>query len=331
MKKTVFWALKAIAGGIIAFLILTLFCAFYYNVPVHSTTQDGSTDYHWEQNKFYSRGTEGFAWGKTNNEGYVNPYDYHEGMDVDVLIMGSSHMEGYNVAIKENTASQLSKLLEDETVYNLGVSAHNFLTCANNLEKALEKYKPQKYVVIETRTLLFSESQLEKTIEGTFEELPSHSGGIVGVFQKIPLFRLLYTQLSNWIETSTKKAPATNQQPLSEISNEDLYKSLLNKLSQTAKEHDVKLIILYHSELSIDPKSGTAISKDSELAQQFAAYCQDAEIEFVNATERFIDEYNENSILPHGFINTSVGKGHLNKHGHRFIAEELFKVMGGEE
>ena len=32
----------------------------------------------------------------------------------------------------------------------------------------------------------------------------------------------------------------------------------------------------------------------------------------------------ENHILPHGFSNTSVGSGHLNKEGHAMVAEAIY-------
>ena len=38
-------------------------------------------------------------------------------------------------------------------------------------------------------------------------------------------------------------------------------------------------------------------------------------------------EYNQNYILPHGFINSSIGNGHLNKYGHKMLAEELYKII----
>lgn len=180
------WLLKASVGGALAFAILTSFCLLYYNIPVHFSTAEGATDYSWERNKFYSRGTEGFALGKTNNEGYVNSFDYHEGMNIDVLLMGSSHMEGYNVSMSNSTSAQLASLLGDDVVYNIGVSGHTFLRCCDNFEAALEKYKPQKYVVIETYSLAFSDLELEQAINGTVEDLSSHTDGLIGMLQKKP-------------------------------------------------------------------------------------------------------------------------------------------------
>ena len=52
MKPFFKWLLKAFVSGILACVILTLFCVFYYNLPVHSSTADGATDYSWEKINF---------------------------------------------------------------------------------------------------------------------------------------------------------------------------------------------------------------------------------------------------------------------------------------
>ena len=313
----------------LAFAILTSFCLLYYNLPARSPAIGGATDHAWEKNKFYSRGTEGFALGQTNNEGYINSYDYQDGMNIDVLVMGTSHMEGYNVAMDENAAYQLDLLLEDDVVYNIGMSGHNFLTCTQNFEAAIEKYNPQKYVVMETTAVSYSVDKLQKAVDGTIEEISSNTDGILGLLQKIPLLRLLYSQFSNWKSTSAPNKSNSNSQNQSESDCEDLYLSLLNNLAQTAKAHDVQLIIFYQSNVYIDPETGLAVIKDAESIQRFASYCEKSGIQFVDMSERFATEYNQNRILPHGFANTSVGQGHLNKYGHRMVAEELSKIMGG--
>ena len=68
-KRIIYGICKVLSAGLVAGIILTAFCFLYYNVPVHVKCEDKTTDYVWEKNKFYSRGTEGFAMGKTNNEG----------------------------------------------------------------------------------------------------------------------------------------------------------------------------------------------------------------------------------------------------------------------
>ena len=98
MKKISAWILKALAAGLAALLLLNIWCYFYYNVPVHYTNETGATEYRWESNKFYRKGTEGFAFGRTNNEGFNNLSDYEPGQEIEILLMCSSHMEGMNTA-----------------------------------------------------------------------------------------------------------------------------------------------------------------------------------------------------------------------------------------
>ena len=95
-KRFFLWLGKAAVAGILAFLLLSLFCFFYSNIPIHYTNPTGSTEYRWEAGRFYSRFTEGFALGKTNNDGFNNLRDYTPGEQIDVLLMGSSHMEAFN-------------------------------------------------------------------------------------------------------------------------------------------------------------------------------------------------------------------------------------------
>ena len=89
-KKQVFsWIGKAILAGLAAFALLCAACAFYFNTPVHYTNPDGATEYKYESGRFY-RGTEGFGYGRINNDGFNNARDYSPGDKIDVLLMGSS-------------------------------------------------------------------------------------------------------------------------------------------------------------------------------------------------------------------------------------------------
>ncbi|MBR0279256.1 MAG: hypothetical protein IJQ75_04680, partial [Synergistaceae bacterium] len=50
-------------------------------------------------------------------------------------------------------------------------------------------------------------------------------------------------------------------------------------------------------------------------------------IYFLNMAGRFLEEYEKDYTLPYGFANTSVGKGHMNVHGHRMFADEIYKLI----
>jgi len=320
---------KIILSGINALVILTIFSYFYYNVPVHDYSAQGATDYKWESNVFYSRGTEGFALGRTNNEGYTNLFDYDEEVPIDVLVMGSSHMEAYQVAMNESTASRLNALLEVETVYNIGVSGHNFLVCAGNLEAAIEKYKPTGYVVIETSGISFLDDELISVINGSTEEVSTPSNGLVGRLQKNQYLRLLYKQIQNYNQdpdesTGIDIASMSN----AELENNTrLLEKLLQKMSSIAQKGNTKLIIAYHPGTKIEFDGKLRLVGDRDRIDDFKVLCDNNGIILLDMSERFTREYNENHILPYGFSNSSVGSGHLNKYGHKMMADELYKLI----
>lgn len=327
MKKIILWLLKVVFGGLIAFVGLTIFCFIYYNVPMSQEAIGGATDYSWEHGKFYSRATEGFAYGKTNNEGYMNSMDYTDDQEIDILVMGSSHMEAYQVLLHESTAAQLGSLLPNDNVYNIGVSNHNFLVCADNFSEAIAKYKPTRYVVLEVSDLSFTEEQLTYAINETVPETLMDSGGIMDMLLRNQFLRLSYIQVKNFAEKS-KISDTSEKKPTTYVErNLELYDELLLKLSDTISKNDAKLIIFYHSNLDIDNKGRAFYSGDTELISGFADLCEKNNIIFLNMTDRFIRHYDKTHILPHGFGNTSVGKGHLNKYGHKMIAQALYELI----
>ena len=59
-------------------------------------------------------------------------------MSIDVLVMGSSHMQGFQVMQKYNTANVLSEL-SGRIIYNIGMGGHGLPVCISNLEAALKK------------------------------------------------------------------------------------------------------------------------------------------------------------------------------------------------
>lgn len=318
MKKTASWLLKACIAGLIAFVFLTGFCFFYYNVPVHDDELSGVTDFAYEHNKFYSRALEGFSWGRTNNEGYINAFDYTEGQNVDILVMGSSHMEAFQVPMYEATASLLSNLFPEDTVYNISLSGHNFLICADNFSAAMEKYKPTKYVLLEIQELTYSDEGLTSAINETVADISSHADGLFGLLQKNPLLKKLY---ATWHAT----LPKTFAEKV--WGSEALYDELLAKLSNTAAQTGAQLIILHHPHLLLNQDGSASVEGDEEQAAIFADLCRKNNILFLDMTNIFLQRYEKDHILPHGFFNSSIGTGHLNKYGHEMVANAVYELM----
>ncbi len=304
-----------------AFIFLNVLSFFYYNVPSRTPVEDGATEYKWPSYSFHSQATEGLGFGRVNNDGYNNSTDFTKDSNIDVLLMGSSHFEGFNVLKDENVAAVLNRIC-DKTVYNIAISEHTMLRCISNLEDALKKYKPNEYVVIETMTVSFYDAEIENALNRE-NRLPTYSGMIMDVLQNMKYLKLVYHQYDNLKASSPKESKALN--------NEALINELLEKAKITCEEYGVKMIIVFHPTLTYDNDNNVHAlynTKDERILREF---CEEKGIVFVNMEQEFIDCYKSSSKLPHGFSNTTPGNGHLNSTGHRLIAEKIKEVMGAQE
>ena len=323
-QKSLITFLKIIVSGIFALLILTLLCSFYYNVPQHHADPAGATDYKFEPDTFFAFGREGFSYGRTNNEGYNDSSDYIKGMPVQILVTGSSHMEALHVMRKKNAASLLAEL-SDRFVYNIGTSAHTFITCAVNLESALRKYTPSEYVIIETASVNFSDKELERIISKNVSKIPAYDKGILSVLRRNNFLRLMYHQFPVLLKsnmTSRKKSEQNDS-----YNSKALLTEVLRNLAHTASSYGIKLIIAYHPSISLNKDGTISINGDLNIVRQFSELCAQNGIYFLDMSKRFLDEYKKNYTLPYGFMNTSVGSGHMNKYGHKMLAEEIYGLI----
>lgn len=343
IKRTFRWFWKAVFSGMLALLVLHVFCLFYYNLPIHFSGEDGATDYVWESHFAYSNLTEGYGRGKTNNEGRANPFDYTDGMETDILLMGSSHMEAFQMRVEESVAGQLRELCPGNSVYNLGTSGHDFLVCANNMSSAVKKYQPKKFVIVETASIRFSDEAIGAVLQGTAQRIPSYSDGLIGLLQRNKFFCLLYKQLlalpalfnppaNPFAEKSAEIPLQKSKSPMDmqTFESTSMY-ALLQKMKNDVDASGAKLIIVYHPSLSVRTDASAAANINRTEAQRFSDMCRGLDITYLDMTERFLEEYEKNHVLPHGFFNSSVGNGHLNRHGHTMVAEELCRVISEVE
>ncbi|MDR2392966.1 MAG: hypothetical protein LBD93_02255 [Treponema sp.] len=319
--------IKVITAGSIAFLVLTLCCFAYYNLPVHSSSKTGTTDYVWEKHAYYSKMTEGFGYGKMNNEGFNNLADYH-GQRVDLLVMGSSQMEGTNV-VQHKTAVALLNTLFDTSkyAYNIGISGHDFPHIVNNIERAIQYYAPQEYVIIETGSLRFDIPSLEDALTARMQRIPSYGSKILFYLQKIPSLRLLYSQYKSFVGTKTQESIAVSPDMASKEVYLEILNRVMNKLQHLRIDYRVNILIFYHPHLLLTRDGDASAETNGEDIALFKQACTDYGIYFVDMTDIFLDAYRNYHILPHGFTNTAVGVGHLNKNGHSMIANALFRQI----
>ncbi len=329
MKKTLIWFIKLFISGITALAIVSGLCFFYYNLPVHHTNKTGATDYLWDKNHISIRGTEGFAFTKTDEFGFVNTYPDKKD-EVDILLMGSSHTEGFNVNSDKNYAYLLNKELKengyDKYAYNIGTSAHEFIRCLKNLENAVETYTPSDCVVIETSNIVFDKKALEQLNNGTYPTLASYSSGLIYQLQKMDFFRLAYSQISSFVKKDTTPPSKNN-----DTENIDEYQKLIETAIENAgkvgKDNNCRVIIMYCPDINID-YYGKVIEQPYSAEQEiFKAACEKYDVEFIDMFTEFEESYNQTRVMPHGFSNTTVGEGHINESGHRCIAKKLYSTI----
>ncbi len=334
---------KMVCSLLISFAILNVVCFFYYNVPVHFESESGSTDYVWEKSKFYSKGTEGFAWGKTDANGFNNiSADYSH--NPEVLIMGTSHTEAFNVAQDENYVYLLNSYMDKSDMnmnaYNIGISGHTISVCMNNFKNAVEEFKPAKYIVMEISSMELTMDEIIRISEGNVKEIHSSANSVLIFLQKIPFVRCVYSQIDKieidikGINDKTPKSPIASTQ-VNESDSEKEYESALNsllsQLSSDASSSGARLILLHHSSLMLDEKGKVIPRQISTKEEVFRNICKKNGIEILDMYDAFTESYNTSYHLTYGFFNTAVGRGHLNKYGHKVIAEELYNLIADSE
>ena len=328
-KQAVNWIGKALLAGLLAFALLCLGCLFYFNTPVHFTNPDGATEYKYESCVFF-RGTEGYCWGRINNDGFNNARDYTPEENIDVLLMGSSHMEGFCVPQRNTAAAVLNRLFDGEKyAYSIGMAGHTFLYCAKRLDKALEVYRPSEYVVIELATLSYDPAAMDAACDGTLPDIPSHTGGLLTALQKLPYLRLLYTKYFKGTNEAVAAA-AVSAAPVTREAYEASLSRLLKKTGELCAEYGVEGILVYTPTVQPDAAGHGVTDVRPGEREAFARLCAQYGLVFLDLTEENIAALEEDGRLPFGFANTAPGEGHINSLGHRIFADGVYAYLTGE-
>ena len=328
--KALKFLFTVITSGITAVIILNLILLFYYNLPLHLNNPDKSTDYIWESNGKWTKMTEGISWGKMDAAGFNNKSVIE---NPDVLILGSSHMEASNVFQKYNTSTKLQAFLEDSNhplkVYNKGISGHNFLKCCKYLG-INSKNTSAKYIVIETSKLDYNTSELQNLFDNKIDYTASHTTGIIYYLQKMPLFRLIYSQFEHGLITlflpkkskslSMQESPSTQAQELENQIKEN-YEKLFSYISTNANN---KQIIIFYHPTGIPQSNGKLdYSIPVTYLKEFEFAAKKHGITFIDLTEETEKLWQNEHKTTHGFTTGTAFSGHINQNGHEIAARKL--------
>ena len=326
MKKILCWLGKSVIAGGVAILLLSGFCMIYNHDGIHISSETGATDYIWEKGQLKSTMKEGFSWIRMDDNGYNNVVDYSE--EPDILLMGSSHMEAAQVGKKQNVGFLLNQKLSDYSTYNIGISGHTIYRCVDNLENALEAHKPKRYVVIVIDSIDLSIEQMNEVIKKEATPIPSYDSGLIYYMQKIPAIKVIYKQLTDWISLEEN---ADNSKVKSKTKTENDYgktlKEFLGNAAATCSEFGTTLILVYQPPQKLISGGNVIYEHSEEKVKIFANECETQGIIFSDLTDSFTKMYLEDNVLAHGFSNSSVGEGHLNKYGHAVISDVIVEII----
>lgn len=339
MKKTVKILFKCIIASTISIILLSMFSLIYYNPPVAIQQPDFITNFKFKENSKWSYMLEGFGHGVTDNLGYNNAY-YTDCTEPDIVFIGSSHLEALQVPQEDNCVYLLNEKFDKDNLsyndfkcLNLGISANAFEVSVSNFPYVIDKYKDAKYIVIETSNVKFSPTMLDDIAEGKFHVPEEEKGFAHKIARSIPYIRFINKKIN---EANTAKADI---EPLANDLNADddinIYidkmNAILHELSEKSAENDIKLVVLLHQRFWEDTDRNIITENSAKYIDSFKECCENNNIKVIDVTKEMIEVYKKDFDFSYGFSNTAPGEGHLNKTGHRIIAEEVYKNINEME
>ncbi|MDR2376667.1 MAG: hypothetical protein LBD96_09555 [Treponema sp.] len=196
-------------------------------------------------------------------------------------------------------------------------------------------------MILEIQNIVFDIQELENAVYSKLKRLPAFDHGVLSYLQKMPYLRLGYRQVKfftglhvvDMLNIFKKNDSETKED--SGIIDWDYAASLLDLLMiETHKicvDNGIGFIVIYHPHLTIQKDGHVSVYYPDEYLKKLKDACNNNNIYFIDMADTFIAEYNEKHLLPHGFSNTAVGTGHLNKTGHRLIAGQIFDFINNAE
>lgn len=315
-----FWLGKFLTANVLAFVLFSCVGYFYY--------YGGRSP-----NVRLARCIEGRTTLQLDANGFNNMYysDFGRDLtDVDVLVLGSSHIEAHQVLKDENWVylmnSRFASNNDGCSFYSCGCGGYFLSAIVSRYESALKRFAPRKYAILELMevpTIEAINDGLENPRSYKIQKrsrlriILGESGGVWGAGQYYNMNKMRKTQNSK----KNGEFEKTDQHLQGEL--KEAWKRLAKWIAEVSREQGVKPIILCHKSANI-AKDGSYVSRYNidEMAA-FRAICEQEGIVFVDATERFREEYEKNDVWAYGFCNAGIVSGHLNRDGHRMVADVL--------
>jgi hypothetical protein len=259
----------------------------------------------------------------------------------DVLIVGDSHVEAFQVADEQTMGAALERRLRAEgKEWNAlqygwsGADGPDYVYAASLLQ---EKFPTQHIFLImndgDFRSLAGEEARLVDRDGAIVAEPlapgivpgrePSYGGRLARKMKQSGLIdgAALRFQMDLKPQLSMHKASAQEGMVAAQPTSEDTVEQIVRGLQQA---YGNKLCILYTPSQPFTADEPAEPQEKSLLAE-----CQQKHMACKSLRARMVHELAVNHNLVRGFSDSSPGVGHLNVHGHEIVADELDEWLKG--
>lgn len=326
--------------AISAFLVVNLMCFKYYRWPGGFDRTENATKLIWNPGSVMSQGIEGWGSHRIDLNGYVNPKLPLKEKDY-ILALGSSHTLGKEVKEGERYTDLLNQkmgAINSLEIYNMGIDGHMYPSLVQGFDAAIQEFPYSKVVILEITETTFKPEELEEALiqreysssqngNAIKEQMDLKSEMRMWIKENMPFLSLLKNRQ---FAKLPKERPATFSEKKNSITSESYVKDLSKTMGLIRNEYKGKIIIMYHPYVDLKSDGSMDIIYDNETYNLFKQACIENNIVFLDVGPAFLDAYNANSEVPYGFSNQIMAYGHLNKVGHRIVAEQLYAILRGE-
>lgn len=325
---------KSIWNGIkitlIVLAIFNLILGLYYRPSGWIDRSYGATTAIWNPGTTYIQGMEGYGIYKVDKRGYLNPE--FEMAEIEYLTVGASHSQGKEVLYGNRYTDLLNAKNGANKYYTVSQDGMFFPQIVTGFSAIVSEFPNVKGIIIEIGGTWFEGEVLQKSLkqrdfkeeecgENLWKGLSLNSKLKAKVKEYTPFLSIAKKQLQ--LVESKQKIKKEDKKKI-DLAEYEIY---LNCILEKMKEiYQGDIIIAYHPLVSLQ-KSGEMLILEEETDKIFEKCCEMNEIKFINMSTAFIEAYEKEYVVPYGFMNTTMGTGHLNKYGHRIMADEIWKAL----
>lgn len=307
-----------------AFILINCLCYFYYRPPQYITNAQGYTSTKLKTGKYIS-GIEGYGITTVDNTGFNNDGEVVP-ENAKVICIGSSQTAAIGVDTCDNYVTQLNQLNPNFNAYNLGIGGQYLENSFYRLPYIRKYFPSASFIVVETPNLptISKWEKIALNLENRRLPITNHdwkdSNIGIHLVRSMPYARLLFKNLQDL------KKDNNNQTAV--IFDEKSYALQVRRAFRALKMqmNEIPLIIVLISFPQLQ-KNGQAFYIEDKKTKIVKMVCKENNIAFVDMAPFFLKEYEKQRILPNGFLNSHIGRGHLNVEGYKILAKVLANVL----